>query len=262
MNHVRTGIGSLGSGFGIMLRAPGLLLLGAVPALVSAVLLLVGLVALISVSGDLVVWMTPFADGWGPWWRGLVRVVVGVALVGGAGMLGALSFVALTLLIGGPFYERIAESAEARLGLDVGADGAGWWRQARRGIADAIKLVLLAVAGGAVAFAFGFVPVVGQTVVPVLAVLFGAWVISLEMTGMVFQRRGTGLRQRHRVLWRHRRAVLGFGVPTYLLCLVPVAQLVVIPSAVVGGTLLAHRLLETDRTAGQRPRQPESDRLH
>lgn len=250
MNHFSTGLRSLGSGFGIILRSPRLLLLGAVPALVSAVLLLVALGALISVSGDLVTWMTPFADGWAALWRSVVRIVLGVALVVGAGVLGSLSFIALTLLIGGPFYERIAETAEARLGLDPATDGAGWWRLLRRGITDAIKLVLVAVAGGLVLFVGGFVPIVGQIVVPVLAVLFGAWVISLEMTGMVFQRRGAGLRERHRVLRRHRRAVLGFGVPTYLLCLVPVAQLVVIPSAVVGGTLLSHRMLESERSAG------------
>ena len=42
-------------------------------------------------------------------------------------------------------------------------------------------------------------------------------------------------------------AAVGFGLPAYLLCLVPVLQLLVIPAAVVGGTLLAHRVLPAAR---------------
>ncbi len=246
MHRVSTGTRSLGEGFGIIVRSPRLLVLGALPALLSAVLLLVGLAVLVSTSGDLVTWMTPFADGWGTWWRTAFRIAVGVAVVVGAAVLGSLAFVALTLLVGGPFYEHIAETVEKRLGLDTGAGSAGWWRLLRRGAGDSVKLVLVAVAGTVVLFALGLVPIAGQILVPVLAVLFGAWVITLETTALVFQRRGMGLGDRHRVLRRHRRAVLGFGVPAYLLCLVPVLQLVVIPSAVVGGTLLSHRLLDSE----------------
>ncbi|WP_406689222.1 EI24 domain-containing protein [Saccharopolyspora sp. ID03-671] len=69
-------------------------------------------------------------------------------------------------------------------------------------------------------------------------------VISLEMVGLVFQRRGLAFGRRHRALREHKAMTLGFGLPAYLLCLVPVLQLLVIPAAVVGGTLLAHRVLE------------------
>ena len=41
--------------------------------------------------------------------------------------------------------------------------------------------------------------------------------------------------------------MLGLAVPTYLLCLVPLAALVVIPAAMAGGTVLSHRLLNGAR---------------
>jgi CysZ protein len=243
MKNLLAGARTLGAGFGMILRSPKLLFLGAVPALISSVLLLGVLGGLLYFSADLTSAMTPFAETWSPAWRGALRVVLGVALVGAAVMLCSLSFIALTLLIGGPFYEHIAEKAEQELGLDQGGDGVGWARSLGRGVVESIKLVLIALAGAVVLFFLGFVPVAGQVVTPVLAALFGAWVISLEMVGMVFQRRGLKLGDRHRALRRHRAVVLGFGVPTYLVCLIPVVQLVAIPSAVVGGTMLAHRVL-------------------
>ena len=244
MKNFLAGARTLGTGLGLILRSPRLLLIGAFPALLSAVLLLGALGALLYFSGDLVAAMTPFADGWSDWLRQAFRLLVGLALVGAAALLASVSFIALTLLIGGPFYEHIAEQAEQRLGLDTSDDGAGLARQAGRGARDALKLVAVAAVGAVVLFALGFVPVLGQTVVPVLGAVFGAWVVALEMVGLVFQRRGLAVRDRQRSLAANKASTLGFGLPTYLLCLVPVAQLVIIPAAVVGGTLLAHRYLD------------------
>lgn len=243
MSSFFAGFRTLGTGFGIILRSPKLLLLGALPALISAVLLLGGLGTLIYFSPDLVTWMTPFADGWGDAARQALRILVGVALVAAAGLLASVSFIAVTLLIGGPFYEHIAEQAEQKLGLDTSDDGAGFARQLGRGLRDSLKLVGVALIGAIVLFAIGFIPVVGQIAALVLGALFGAWLVTLEMVGLVFQRRGLGFGDRRRALRKHKAVVFGFGLPTYLLCLIPVAQLVVIPSAVVGGTLLAHRVL-------------------
>ncbi|MCX2729916.1 EI24 domain-containing protein [Saccharopolyspora sp. NFXS83] len=244
MKNFVAGVRTLGTGLGLILRSPRLLLIGAIPALISMFLLLGALGTLLYSSGDLVSWLTPFADGWAEWLRQAFRVVLGVALVGAAALLASVSFIAVTLLIGGPFYEHIAEQAEQRLGLDTHDDGAGMARQLGRGVRDALKLVLVALIGAVLLFFLGFIPVVGQTVIPVLAAVFGAWVVALEMVGLVFQRRGLTMRDRQRSLSANKARTLGFSLPAYLLCLIPVAQLVVIPAAVVGGTLLAHRYLD------------------
>lgn len=232
----------LGAGFGVILRSRRLLLLGALPALLSMVLLLGALGVLVYFAGDIASWLTPFADSWAAGWRIALLIVVGVMLVGAGALLGSVTFIAITLLIGGPVYEYIAERAEDQLGLDTRGDGASVARELGRGVRDSLKLLVMALLGSIVLFGIGLVPFVGTVTAPVLGALFGAWIITLEMIGLVFQRQGRPLAERRRMLRGHRATAFGFGLPTYLLCLIPVAQLVVIPSAVVGGTLLVHQL--------------------
>lgn len=246
MKNFLAGSRILGTGFAVIARSPGLLLLGALPALLSVVLLVGALGGLLYLASDITTWLTPFATTWSPMWRDAVRVVVGLAIVAAAALLASVTFIALTLAIGGPFYEYIAEQAERRLGLDTSDDGSGWFRMLGRGIAGSLQLIVMSIVGAGLLFVLGFVPVLGQTVVPVLGAVFGAWIVSLEMVGMVFQRRGLTMRDRRRALGHQRATALGFGLPAYLLCLVPILQLVVIPAAVVGGTLLAHRLLSSE----------------
>src|SRR5690606_28919462 len=109
---------------------------------------------------------------------------------------------------------------------------------------NGIRLLFLTILTGLVLFAFGFIPVVGQTLVPVIGAFFGGWFLSLELTGYTFDARGLRLRDRRRLLGANRARTLGFGVACYLLFLVPFAAIVVMPAAVAGATILARGSLE------------------
>jgi CysZ protein len=88
------------------------------------------------------------------------------------------------------------------------------------------------------------VPVVGQTVVPVLSAIFGGWMLGIELVGAPFERRGLLRLADRRAAMRVRRLrVLGFAVPTFLLLAIPFAGVVVFPVATAGGTILARQLL-------------------
>ncbi|SDD98986.1 EI24 domain-containing protein [Actinokineospora iranica] len=238
------GFGLLLRGFRLVLGDRGLLARGALPALVTSVVLFAALTTLALTADDLVTWATPFADDWSPTWQNLLRIAVGVSVVVGAVAVSLVLFTALTLIIGGPFYESIAEEVEDKvLGGVPQARQVGWGRAAWIGLRDAVALVLIAVAWAIPLFLAGFIPVAGQTVVPVLAVCVGAWLLAIEMTAIPFVRRGKGIGERRRTLRRNRSMTLGFAIPVYLLCLIPLAALVVFPAAMAGGTLLAHRLI-------------------
>jgi CysZ protein len=61
-------------------------------------------------------WLTPFADEWDDPWPTLVRSAVGAIIFAAAVVLAAVTFTAVTLAVGDPFYERIWRAVELELG--------------------------------------------------------------------------------------------------------------------------------------------------
>lgn len=242
------GLGLLGRGIGMWARSPGLLLLGALPALISFLVLTAAFVVLCVFVSDLVGWITPFADGWSAGSRDTVRVLIGIALLGAALLVAVLTFTALTLAIGDPCYEVISRRVDVGLGGARGETEVPWYRSLRRSVADALRLVLASALTGLVLFAAGFLPVVGQTAVPVLGALIGGWYLAVELTGVAFERRGLRLADRRRALRGRRFLAVGFGTGVFVLFLIPLGAILVTPAAVAGATLLTRRVLdEPDR---------------
>jgi CysZ protein len=232
-----------GQGLGILLRSPRLLLIGALPAVLTTVLLLGGMVALVVWFNDLGAWLTPFADDWSEGWRTTIRIAAGVALICLAYAVGQIAFSALTLAIGGPFYEHIAEKVEDDLGGVPGAVDLSFGQLLWLGLRDGLLLVLRSLMFMIPLFFAGFIPVVGQTVVPVLIALVTAWFLALELIAVPFYRRGMDLKQRRLVIRKRRGLALGLGLPASLLCLIPLAAIIVMPVAFVGGVLVARESL-------------------
>jgi CysZ protein len=241
------GVGLLGRGFAQWRRRPSLMALGLVPAAIVGLLFLGGLVALGASLPALTEAMTPFADGWPGVWATVFRIAVGTALLGAALVLVAVTFTALTLLVGEPFYERIWRAVETDAGTPAFDAGYGFWRS----VADGLSLIARGAAIAFVAALIGLVPVVGGVVSTVFAVLFTGWLIADELSSRALTARGLTRRARTELL-RHRRArVLGFGVATQLCFLVPLGAVATMPAAVAGATLLARSLLEPAPPAAQ-----------
>ncbi|WP_340682412.1 EI24 domain-containing protein [Amycolatopsis coloradensis] len=240
------GFRMFGQGLGILLRSPRLLLIGALPALLTTLLLIGGVVALAFWIDDLSLLLTPFADDWSPGWQTTIRVAAGVAVFGVALAIAMIGFTAITLAVGGPFYEHIAEKVEDDLGGVPGAVDLSGWRLLVLGLKDGIALVLRSLLFTIPLLIAGFIPVVGQTVVPVLLALVTAWFLALELIAVPFYRRGMGLKQRRPLLRRHRALALGLGLPVSLLCLIPFAALIVMPVGFVGGVLVAREVLAAE----------------
>ncbi|MFI7603818.1 EI24 domain-containing protein [Micromonospora sp. NPDC049366] len=237
------GVGLLLRGIGLYVRSPGLMLLGVVPALISGTLFVSAFAALIWFVDDLAALVTPFADDWSGTWRGLVRVVAGLAFLGLGGLLGVLTFTAVTLVIGDPFYEKISERVEERLGGTPGAVDVPFWSSLRRSLADSVRLVALSVLVGIPLFLAGFIPFVGQTVVPVIGAAVGGWFLAVELVGAPFYRRGMRLPERRALLKADRPTALGFGVAVFVCFLIPLGAVLLMPAAVAGAALLARRSL-------------------
>ncbi len=243
MRDFLTGLRMFGQGLAILLRSPRLLVIGALPVVVTGLLLLGGIVALAYWIDDLAVLLTPFADGWGAGWRSAVRLAVEVAVFGAVLVVGLVSFTALTVAVGGPFYEYIAEQVEDGLGGAPAEHDLSWWWLLGTGLRDGLVLVLRSLLYTLPLVVAGFVPIVGQTVVPVLLAFVTAWFLALELVAVAFYRRGMDLRRRRDVLRERRTLALGLGLPVTLLCAIPFGALIAMPVGFVGGVLVARETL-------------------
>lgn len=227
-------------GLGTWRRRPGLMLLGMVPALLVLLAVLAALVALLLHVGDLVAWATPFADDWSGGLRDLLRLGLAVLVVLGFVVVSSLTFTAITLTVGDPFYEKIWAETERMLGGEVPDQGPGLWKSVKDGAALAGTGLLL----GLGVFVLGLLPVVGAVVGLVLGVTVSGRLLAGELLSRPLEARGMDRVARAEVLRRDRAAVLGFGVATQLCFLVPLGGVVVMPAAVAGATMLARDLLE------------------
>jgi CysZ protein len=237
------GASLLPRGLSLIARRPRLFGLGAIPPAITSVVFLAVLVAVILQLEPIVDWMTPFADPWSPEVATSVRVLAGVALVAGLVLVMVVSFTVLTLAIGSPIYDKLSEAVEREFGPVPVLD-----EPAATGVARSVRqsatLIGTSILVTLPLFAVGFIPVVGQTVVPVVSATFGGWMLGLELTGPAFERRNRLTLAERRAAMRKRRArVLGFAVPTFLLLAIPFAGVVVFPVVTAAGTLLARQLL-------------------
>jgi CysZ protein len=246
-----SGVRLLGSGLRMWITDPRIMLMGAIPALIVAVVYLAGFIALATNAEAIVDAVTPFARDWDETLRTVVRAAATVALVGVALLLVVYTFTAVTLAIGSPFYERISRKVEARLGGIDSPVELAFWPGLGRGILDGLRVLLATLGVALLLFGFGFIPLIGQTVVPVLGALAGGWFIALELSGFAFEARAITGTQKRRMLRADRATTLGFGVATYLVFFIPFSAVIMMPAAVAGGTMLARRSIPRTDDAGR-----------
>ncbi|EFE69730.1 EI24 domain-containing protein [Streptomyces viridosporus] len=232
---------------------------GLLPGLITLVLYAAALVALAVWGEGFVAWATPFADDWSSPWSGLFRGFLTVVLFALGLLLSVLTFTAMTLLVGQPFYESLSEKVDR----DVSPDGTApesnlpLWRELWISGRDSLRIVVRALVWAVLLFALGFVPVLGQTVVPVIGFFVTGFFLTEELTAVALQRRGVELRERLGLLRSRKTLVWGFGTPLGLAFLVPFVAVFLMPGAVAGATLMARDLLG-EETAGDGAEEPEA----
>lgn len=225
---------------------------GLIPGLITLVLYGAALVSLAIWGDDFVAWATPFADDWSSPWLGLFRGLLTVVLWSLALLLAVLTFTAVTLLIGQPFYESLSEKVDR----DVSPDGTApesnlpLWRELWISGRDSLRILARALLWGVLLFGLGFIPFLGQTVVPVIGFFVTGFFLTEELVAVAMQRRGVELRDRLALLRSRRTLVWGFGTPLGVAFLVPFVAVFLMPGAVAGATLMARELLGEETRDG------------
>ncbi|MEU7486478.1 EI24 domain-containing protein [Streptomyces sp. NPDC042319] len=243
MRDLVAGLGYWGKGQGWVARHGRWWGFGLLPALVTLVLYAVALTVFFFWADNVAAWATPFADGWGSPWQGLLRGLFVALLVAGGLLLSVLTFTAVTLVIGDPFYESLSEKVEESEGECPEGPDLSLWREVWIAVKDSVYVLLRAAGFGLLFFVLGFVPVIGQTVIPAIGFCVSGFFLTVELTSVALQRRGVPVRERMRLLRGRKALAVGFGTPLVLLFLVPFIAVVLMPGAVAGATLLVRDLV-------------------
>lgn len=225
----------------VMVHRPRLYLLGIIPGVLS-LLVLAAAIASVALGLDAEVRvLTGFAQGWAPWLRSSVDIAARVAVVGLSVLISIWAFTSLALLLGQPFFERISAALDDEAGIPEGP-ASTLWAELLTGLKESLRVGVLVAVVGLGLFIAGFIPVVGQTVVPVVVAFFGGWTLMVELTGPPFARRGLALTQRRVRLRKHRARVLGVGVAFFLVFLIPLGAVLFMPVAVAAATVLTQQI--------------------
>ncbi len=186
--------------------------------------------------------LEPATDAWAIT-KGLLAALSWLIWIAAILLLLTLNSIVLLMLgqaVASPFLDLLSEKVEAI----VLAKPAPSFSMGR-----ALRAVLVAVADLIWALVFwalvnlgllllNLLPAVGSTVAAALSFCFTALLLAQEFVGLALTRQFVSYPGRFGVVWRNKGLGLGFGASTMLLLLVPVLNLLLLPLAAVGGTLL------------------------
>lgn len=242
------GVSYLPRGLGL-LWAPGLRRFVWLPVLVNAAVFAVLFWLGAEYFQALMNWLLPAAgDVSGNGWLGgvlrflldLVRWLLWPIFLLAAVIVMFYAFTAVANLIGSPFNgmlsARVEKRATGRLPPEV-PEGAGIVVEAAGAVVDELrKMAYFALLG--IPLLILFVIPVANVAAPFLWAIYGAWIIALEYMDYPLGNHGLAFRDQRRLLRRRRMLHLGFGAAVLAITIIPVLNLVAMPAAVIGATLL------------------------
>lgn len=231
-----TGIHAFSDGFRAA-REPGLRRYTWLPALVSLVVIVVGLAVTFGYIDQASAWLGRTL----PDWLDFLTVIVTPLLYLLGVLAGTWLFALLATVVAGPFLGDFSIAVERR----VCGDGPPVPPGVLEGIVSAIaresRKMLYYLPRLLAVFVITLIPVINAAA-PVVWFLFGAWILAVQFCDFPAENRSRPFRETLELLRAHRPEALGFGACATVALAVPLVNFLLIPAAVAGGTLLWRRL--------------------
>lgn len=211
------------------------------PALINGTVFVALAVTLIVHSATIMnaLWVLPDGGLAVLWWA--VRLILIPILLVGA----YFTTLMMSAVVASPANDRLSQRLEEVLGVDVPVVG-GLLRTSvvsgLRGVAQATANVTILLTLMLPILLMNLVPGIGSLAATLLGGVVASFFIALEYTDWTLERRGFGWREKWGLLWHHRAIVLGFGFGTSVMMWIPLINLLAMPIAVIGGTVLALEL--------------------
>lgn len=144
-------------------------------------------------------------------------------------------------LIASPFNDLLSERAEEYLlgnRSETVFSWKGFFRDARSTVVNELKKISIFLVGMVLLLLLNLIPVLGQLIYSVAAILFTLFFLVVEYLGYVFSRKNYPFSEQRRYIWRRKFLTLGFGTGVLCILAVPFLQFLCLPLAVLGATLL------------------------
>jgi len=227
----------------VFFQHPGLVRYWIVPILITLVILAAMLWGVWQYHDSVVnlLWDEPTGEGF---WVGVATFFHGVVEVLLALLLALVGFVVVLLsssVIAAPFNDALSEEVER---LITGRPGPPFTiRVLLRDVVRTVglelaKLLLYMLIVGPLWVASLLLPVVGQVVYTIFWFVFTAMYWAVDYVDWPASRRNRGIAYRFQMLKRHFLPMLGYGTGVWLFLFVPGLNLLFMPAAVAGGTML------------------------
>jgi len=209
-----------------------------VPLLINIVLFVAGSWLLFSQLSGFVDSYTSGLSDW-EWLAGLMFLIK-VVIFTAAMTVVFIGVSMIALLVAAPFNAVLAKSVEKHLlGEFVNEN------ELSRSIMAQIPHLLMEEVRKLIYFIIRAIPLLILFVIPVVNIaapalwlLFGAWMLAITYTAYPLENHEIPFKNQHAIVKQSRWATFGFGVAVLLVTMIPVVNLVVMPAAVAGATVL------------------------
>jgi CysZ protein len=243
-------------GIGFMRRAPMLLPLAIMPAVLNFGLAVTGLVLAFVQAPFLVGWLWERPEATDFWSGALVGLWVVVALLLAllVATLWLVAVYALAGLVATPFTDHLTEQVELKV-LGVEGEGFRFARFVRDlywSLAHSLLNTVAWLAVMALLLLLNLVPFLGSAVFALLSPLATAYFLSREMHDGCMTRRRLSWLGKQRLILENAPLMIGFGLGTVVLFWIPGFNLIMLPFAHVGAALLYCRLAHNGRAPMER----------
>lgn len=251
------GAGHFISGLPLLIR-PGIRLWVAIPLLLNAILFIgLSIFALQQLEG----WVS-YGLGWLPDWEWLsfLHSLLWLFLAGLWLFFYSFVYVVLGNLLAAPFNGILSEKVEAHLTGKVPQDTT--WQIlleiAARSIGREIQKMLYfaprALGILLLCFILSFIPGI-NFLVPVIGFMWGAWWLAIQYIDYPVDNQQRSFDTLKQAIKSNNGLTYGFGSIAFLASTIPVVNILAMPAAVVGGTLLWVTSLDDSQSDNQLPKE-------
>ncbi len=209
----------------------------AAPALVSVLIIGAGLGLGFSYVDDLSTYLQDLL----PDWLDFLHLVVAPLLYLLGILIGAWLFGLVAAIIGSPFLGDLAAHTTKTISDRQVINDRPWWQEIAPSLLRELRKLGYHIPRLMLVVILSIIPVL-NTLSPIVWLMFGAWMMSVQFCDYFSENADQPFRQTLSQLREQRGAALGFGMCVSLTMGIPVLNFLVAPIAVIGGTILMHRI--------------------